>query len=72
MYLMAGALQHNGTGDPAFLHRVSEGAKFDPTRAEVLRVDHITTPIRSGLPHANLPGACQVTSRPRLHCEVQS
>ena len=43
---LVGAVQHNADGMPAFLHRVTSGAKYDPTKAEYLHVSYVTTPVR--------------------------
>ena len=43
---MVGAIQHKAQGEPAFLHRVTDGAKYDAHRRDFLRVAYVTTPIR--------------------------
>ena len=46
VYPLVAAVQQDPHGTPAFLHRVTPGAKYDPTRNEFLEVDYITTPLR--------------------------
>ena len=53
MYALVAAVQHDSHGEPAFVHRVTPGAKYDPTRVESLNVSYITTPLRWGLLHAS-------------------
>ena len=46
VYPLVAAVQQDPHGKPAFFHRVTPGAKYDPTRNEFLEVDYITTPLR--------------------------
>ncbi|CAK0732562.1 hypothetical protein CVIRNUC_000148 [Coccomyxa viridis] len=49
VYPMVGAIQQNAQGEPAFLHRVTDGAKYDAHRRDFLRLAYVTTPIRADL-----------------------
>ena len=49
---MVGAIQQNAQGEPALLHRVTDGAKYDAHRRDFLRVAYVTTPIRCRCPKA--------------------
>ena len=50
VYPMVGAIQQNAQGEPAFLHRVTDGAKYDAHRRDFLRLAYVTTPIRCCCP----------------------
>ena len=47
---MVGAIQQNAQGEPAFLHRVTDGAKYDAYAQKFLRIAYVTTPIRCCCP----------------------
>lgn len=46
VYPMVAAVQQDPHGEPAFFHRVTPGAKYDPARNEILEVAYVTTPLR--------------------------